>query len=103
VETGHDAAERLLPILRLSLSGTVAKLVHPKTRNLDASGDVDVIMVSGTPPERPTARLYVRLRRYIVLLTAHDHIKFGTYMLCSIADALSRIVRHGRSAVPSMW
>jgi hypothetical protein len=51
----------------------------------------------------PTERQYVRLRRYTTIMTAHDHMELGTAILWSIADALSRIVRQGRSALPSMW
>jgi hypothetical protein len=99
----HDSAKRFSPSFRRSLSGTLAKTVHPKTRNLDASGTDDVRSVRGMPQVRPTERLYVRLRRYTTVLIAHDHIDLGTAMLWSIAEALSRIVRHGRSALPSMW
>jgi hypothetical protein len=90
------------PGLRRSLLGTLAKTVHANTRHLEASGVADVKRVSGTPPEGPTERLNVRLRRYTIVLTAHDHIELGTYMLCSMVDALPRIVRHGRSALSSM-
>jgi hypothetical protein len=90
----HDVPERFSVSLRRNLSGTLlAKTVQPKTRNLEASGADDVKGASGTPPVRPTERLYVRLRRYTTVLTAHDHMEFGTAMLWSIADALSRIVR----------
>jgi hypothetical protein len=51
---------------------------------------------------RPTERMYVRLRRNTTMPTTHDHMEFGTAMLWSIAEAWSRIVRHGRSALPSM-
>jgi hypothetical protein len=91
------------PNLRRNLLGTLAKTMHPNTRNLQASGIADVRRVSETPPEGKTARLNVRFWRYTSLLTAHDHMTLGTYMLCSMADALSRIVRHGLSALPSMW
>jgi hypothetical protein len=40
---------------------------------------------------------------YTTVLTAHDHMEFGTAMMWSIADALSQMVRHGRLALPSMW
>jgi hypothetical protein len=59
------------PNLRRSLSCTSAKTVHPKTRNLDAEGALDVRRVSGTSPERPVARRGVRLRSYTTVLTAH--------------------------------
>jgi hypothetical protein len=55
------------------------------------------------PPLGPTERLYVRLRSYTTMLTAHAHMELGTAILWSIADAVSRIVRQGRSALPSMW
>jgi hypothetical protein len=80
---------------RRILSGTLAKTVHPKTRNLDASGTDDVRSVRGMPPLSPTERMYVRLRRYTTVLTAHDYMELGTAMLWSIAYALSRIVRQG--------
>jgi hypothetical protein len=35
-------------------------------------------------------------------MTAHYRIEFGTNMLRIIADAVSRMVRHGRFAFPSM-
>jgi hypothetical protein len=73
-----------------------------KTRNLDADGSCDVRRMRGTPPDTPTARLNVRLRRYTAVLIAHDHIEFGTNMMCIIATALSLNVRQGRSALPSM-
>ena len=38
----------------------------------------------------------------VLVLTTHDHMELGTAMLRSIAEALSRIARHGRSALPSM-
>jgi hypothetical protein len=47
------------------------------------------------PPLGPTERLYVRLRRYTTMPTAHDHMEMGTAILWNIADALSRIVRQG--------
>ena len=36
------------------------------------------------------------------VLTTHDHMELGTAMQWSIAEALSRIVRQRRSALPSM-
>jgi hypothetical protein len=96
------------PNLRRILSGAWAKTVHPKTRNLDASGALDVRRVIGgfgAPPKRPIARLNVWLRRYITVLTAHDRMELRIDMLCIMADTLSliQIVRDGRSALPSMW
>jgi DNA-binding HxlR family transcriptional regulator len=58
----HDATKRFSSSFRRNLSGTLAKTLHPKTRNLDASGVVDVSRVSETPPKRPTTRLHVRLK-----------------------------------------
>jgi hypothetical protein len=55
------------------------------------------------PPLGPTERMYVRLRRYTTVLTTHDHMELGTAILWSIADALSRTVRQGGSALPSIW
>jgi hypothetical protein len=95
--TDHDA---FCPRLRFSLQDTLAKTMHPKTRNLDAS---DVRRASGTPQEGLAARLNVRLLRYTNVLTAHNHMEFGTGMLCSIADVLSRTVHQWSSALPSMW
>jgi hypothetical protein len=44
----------------------------------------------------------VRLRRYTAMLTSHNQMELGTAMLWNIADGLSRLVRQGRSALPSM-
>jgi hypothetical protein len=66
---------------------------------------VDIVqMISSIPrltPDTPTARLNVRLRRYTTVLIAHDHMEFGTDMLCTSTKALSMSVRHGRYALPS--
>jgi hypothetical protein len=70
--------------------------------NTEASGEADVRMVSGTPPVSPTARLNVRLRRYTAVLMAHDHMEVRTDMVCNMAAAQSRSVRHGRYAFPSI-
>jgi hypothetical protein len=64
---------------------------------------LDVRRVIGTPPERPIARLNIRLRRYTTVLTTHDHMEFGTNMLCIIAYALSLTVRHWRFVLMIMW
>jgi hypothetical protein len=93
----HHTTESFFAELAAQLIGD-----QPNTRNLDASGSTSVRRVRGTPPESPTARLKVRLRRKTTVMTAQDHIAFGTDMLYIMADALSRIVRQGRSALPSM-
>jgi hypothetical protein len=54
------------------------------------------------PPMGPTEWLYVRLRKYTIVLTTHNYMELGTAMLWIIADALSLIVRKGRSALSSM-
>jgi hypothetical protein len=41
--------------------------------------------------------------RAVTVMTAHDHMELGKDMLCSMADALFRIARHGRATLPSMW
>jgi hypothetical protein len=91
------------PSLRRSLPSYLAKTVHPKTRNLGASGAFDMMTVIGTRPEITIARLNVRLRRYTIVMIAYDHTEFGTDMMCIIGDVLSLNVRQGRSALPSMW
>jgi hypothetical protein len=53
----HDATKRFSLSLLRNLSGTLANTVHPKTRNMEASGADDVRRLSGTPPVRPTERL----------------------------------------------
>jgi hypothetical protein len=37
------------------------------------------------------------------MLTAHDHIESGTYILYIIAEALALMVRLGRSTFRIMW
>jgi hypothetical protein len=53
----HDTTKRFLLSFQRNLSGTLAKTVHPNTRNLEASGADDVRRVRATPHVRPTKRL----------------------------------------------
>jgi hypothetical protein len=88
---------------RPRLSGTLAKTAHPNTLKVDASGTVPMRSVRGTPHDGPTALLNVRFRTCTTVLNAHDHMLSGTNMACSMEEAQSRRVRHGRYAFLSIW
>jgi hypothetical protein len=101
--TDHDAAECLFAQFTTLIVWLFGEDSAPEDAELRRVGRIGREVESGTPPERPTARMNERLRRYTTVRTALDHMELRTYMLSVMADALSQNVRHGRSALPSMW